>query len=93
MQGGTGHGGSSFTGAPAGCVGAGAGRPPEAEIAALATRLIMQSDGAIVPTADVTELERSVLALVQATRSLRRYPLRNSDEPMTVNGLGPRERA
>lgn len=53
----------------------------------------MQSDGAIVPTADVTELERSVLALVQATRSLRRYPLRNSDEPMTVNGLGPRERA
>ena len=92
MQGGAGHSGSFSAGAPAGRAG-GAGQAPEADVAALATRLIMQSDGAIVPTTDVTELERSVLALVQATRSLRCYPLRNSDEPMTVNGRGPGERA
>jgi hypothetical protein len=53
----------------------------------------MQSHGAVVAEADVNELERAVLALVQATRALRRYPLRNSDEPMTVNGCGPGERA
>lgn len=70
----------------------GAGQPSEAETAALATRLIMQSHEAVVPEADVNELERAVLALVRATRTLRRYPLRNSDEPMTVNGRGPRER-
>ena len=94
MQGGTGHGGSFSAGAPAGCAGAhGTGQAPEADIAALATRLIMQSHGAVVAEADVNELERAVLALVQATRALRRYPLRNSDEPMTVNGRGPGERA
>jgi hypothetical protein len=53
----------------------------------------MQSHGTVVAQADVNELERAVLALVQATRSLRRYPLRNSDEPMTVNGRGRGERA
>jgi hypothetical protein len=53
----------------------------------------MQSHGAVVAEADVNELERAVLGLIQATRALRRYPLRNSDEPMTVNGRGPRERA
>jgi hypothetical protein len=75
------------------CGGAdGAGRA-EGEIAALATRLIMQSRGAIVAEADATDLERAVLALVHATRSLRGYPLRNSDEPMTVNGRGPGEPA
>jgi hypothetical protein len=52
----------------------------------------MQSHGAVVPQADVNELERVVGALIQATRSLRRYPLRNGDEPMTVNGHGPGER-
>jgi hypothetical protein len=70
----------------------GAGQAPDADIAALATRLIMQSHGAVVAEADVNELERAVLALVQATHALRRYPLRNSDEPMTVNGSGPGER-
>jgi hypothetical protein len=84
---GPGNSGSSLTGAPAACEGAGgAGAAAEAEIAALATRLIMKSHGAIAPEDDVTDLECAVLALVQATRSLRRYPLRNSDEPMTVNG-------
>ena len=93
-QGGTGHNGSFSAGAPAGCAGAhGAGQAPEADIAALATRLIMQSHGAVVAEADVNELERAVLTLVQATHALRRYPLRNSDEPMTVNGRGPGERA
>jgi hypothetical protein len=93
MQGGTGHGGSFSAEAPAGRAGAhGAGQAPEADIA-LATRLIMQSHGAVVAEADVNELERAVLGLIQATRALRRYPLRNSDEPMTVNGRGPRERA
>jgi hypothetical protein len=53
----------------------------------------MQSHGAVVAEADVNELERAVLALVKATRVLRSYPLRNSDEPMTVNGRGPGERA
>jgi hypothetical protein len=70
----------------------GAGQPSDAENAALATRLIMQSHGAVVPEADVNDLERAVLALLSAAQTLRRYPLRNSDEPMTVNGLGPRER-
>jgi hypothetical protein len=93
-QRGPGHGGSSFTGVPAECDNDdGAGRASEAEVAALATRLIMQSHGATVPESDATGLERAVLALVQAARSLRRYPLRNSDEPMTVNGRGPGERA
>ena len=73
----------------------GAPRPqaPEADVAALATRLIMQSHGAVVAEADGNELERAVLALAKATRALRRYPLLNSDEPMTVNGRGPGERA
>jgi len=92
MQSGSGHNGSSLAGAPAACAGA-AERSPEAEIAAQATRLIMQSQGPVVPEAQVAELEHAVLALVQAARTLRRYPLRNSDEPMTVNGCGPRERA
>lgn len=68
-------------------------QPSEAGIAALATSLIMQSHGAVVPQADVNELERVVGELLQATRTLRRYPLRNSDEPLTVNGRGPGERA
>ena len=94
MQGGAGRSGSFSAGAAAGRAGAhGAGQAPEADIAALATRLIMQSHGAVVAEADVNELERAVLALVQAARALRRYPLRNSDEPMTVNGCGPGERA
>jgi hypothetical protein len=94
MQGGAGRSGSFSAGAPAGSAGAhGAGQAPEADIAALATRLIMQSHGAVVAETDVHELERAVLALVQATHALRRYPLRNSDEPMTVNGRGPGERA
>jgi hypothetical protein len=67
--------------------------PSDGAIAALYTRLIVQSHGAVLPEADVSELERAVGALIQATRSLRRYPLRNSDEPMTVNGHGPGERA
>jgi hypothetical protein len=93
-QGGTGHSGSFSAEAPAGRAGGhGAGKAPEADIAALATRLIMQSHGAVVAEADVNELERAVLGLIQATRALRRYPLRNSDEPMTVNGRGPGERA
>jgi hypothetical protein len=54
MQGGTGHGGSFSAEAPAGRAGAhGAGQAPEADIAALATRLIMQSHGAVVAAADV----------------------------------------
>ncbi len=53
----------------------------------------MQSHGAVVADADVIDLERAVLGLVRATQSLRRYPLDNSDEPMTVNGCGPWERA
>lgn len=70
----------------------GTGQASEADIAALATALIMQSHGAVVAEADVNELERAVLALVKATRVLRSYPLRNCDEPMTVNGHGPGER-
>jgi hypothetical protein len=94
MQGGAGRSGSFSAGAPAGGAGAhGAGQAPEADIAALATRLIMQSHGTVVAETDVHELERAVLALVQATHALRRYPLRNSDEPMTVNGRGPGEGA
>jgi hypothetical protein len=86
------HSGSSSEKAPAACEGAGgAGDAPEAEIAAQATRLIMQSHGAVVADADVIDLERAVLGLVRAAQSLRRYPLDNSDEPMTVNGRGPRE--
>jgi hypothetical protein len=93
-QSGRGHHGSSFPGASAerGNDG-GAGRASEAEIAALATRLIMQSHGPVVPESDATDLERAVLALAEAARTLRGYPLRNSDEPMTVNGRGPGERA
>jgi hypothetical protein len=68
------------------------GQSAEAEIAALATRMIMQSHGAVVAGSD-SELERAVLGLIRSARSLRRYPLRNSDEPMTVNGRGPGERA
>jgi hypothetical protein len=69
------------------------GQAPEAEIAALATRLIKQSHGTVLAESDDSELERAVLGLVRSARSLRRYPLRNSDEPMTVNGPGPGERA
>jgi hypothetical protein len=36
-------------------------------------------------------LERAVLAQLEAVQSLRRYPLKNSDEPMTVTGRGPGE--
>jgi hypothetical protein len=96
-QSGRGHSGSSSPEAPEApaerVYDDGAGPASEAEIAALATRLIMQSHGPIVPGSDATELERAVLALAQAARSLRGYPLRNSDEPMTVNGRGPGERA
>jgi len=61
------------------------------ETAAQATRLIMQSYGPIVPEAAATELEQAVLEILQAVSTLRAYPLRNSDEPMTVNGRGPGE--
>jgi hypothetical protein len=93
-QSGRARSGSSSPGAPAerGDDG-GAGGASEAEIAALATRLIMQSHGPVVPDSDATDLEGAVLALTQAARSLRGYPLRNSDEPMTVNGRGPGEGA
>ena len=67
-------------------------RETAAEIAAAATRLIVLSHGAALPAAAVAELERAVLAQVEATQSLRRYPLRNSDEPMTVSGRSPGER-
>jgi hypothetical protein len=45
----------------------GTGQASEADIAALATALIMQSHGAVVAEADVNELERAVLALVKAS--------------------------
>jgi hypothetical protein len=51
----------------------------------------MQSFGPVMAEGAATELEQAVLALVQAAASLRAYPLRNSDEPMTVNGRGPGE--
>jgi hypothetical protein len=60
---------------------------PAAEIAAQTTRLITLCYGAELPAADRAELERTVLAQVEAGLVLRRYPLRNSDEPML--GAGP----
>jgi hypothetical protein len=59
---------------------------PAAEIAAQATRLVTLCYGADLPAADRDELERSVLAQVEAALVLRRYPLLNSDEPMLGNG-------
>jgi len=79
------------TGTPAGPAGFRAGPASPAEAAAQATRLIMQSFGPVMAEGAATELEQAVLALVQAAASLRAYPLRNSDEPMTVNGRGPGE--
>ena len=57
-----------------------------AEIATQATRLVTLCCGADLLAADRDELERSVLAQVEAALVLRRYPLLNSDEPMIVNG-------
>ena len=71
---------------------AGAGFPapaPAAEIAAQTVRLILLGYGASLPAADRDQLERSVLAQVEAARVLRRYPLLNSDEPMLVTGQNP----
>lgn len=79
------------TGTPAGPGGFRAGPASLAEAAAQTTRLIMQSCGPVVAEGAATGLEQAVLALVQAAASLRAYPLRNSDEPMTVNGRGPGE--
>lgn len=62
------------------------GPPPAAEIAAQATRLILLGYGASLSAADRDQLERSVLAQVEAVRVLRRYPLLNSDEPMYTVG-------
>jgi hypothetical protein len=66
---------------------AGRERPQAAEIAALTTRLVLLSHGAELSAADQAELEQTVLAQVEAGLVLRRYPLRNSDEPML--GAGP----
>jgi hypothetical protein len=68
-----------------------AGPASLAESAAQATKLIMRSYGPVLAEGAATELEPAVLALVQAAATLRAYPLRNSDEPMTVNGRGPGE--
>lgn len=62
-----------------------------AEIAAQAARLILLGYGADLPAADRDQLERSVLAQVEAARVLRGYPLLNSDEPMLVTGQNPGE--
>ena len=62
---------------------------PAAEIAAQTTRLVTLCYGADLPAADRDELERSVLAQVEAALVLRRYPLLNSDEPMLVTGPEP----
>jgi hypothetical protein len=51
----------------------------------------MQSCGPDLTEGAATELEQAVAELVTTARSLRAYPLRNSDEPMTVNGRGPGE--
>jgi hypothetical protein len=80
----------------AGLAGSGAGRErpqaarepvPAAEIAALTTRLVLLGHGAELAAADQAELAATVLAQVEAGLVLRRYPLRNSDEPML--GAGP----
>jgi hypothetical protein len=63
------------------------GPAPAAEIAARTTRLVLLSHGAELSAADRAELEQTVLAQVEAGLVLRRYPLRNSDEPML--GAGP----
>ena len=60
---------------------------PAAEIAAQTTRLVTLCHGAELSAADQGELERTVLAQVEAALVLRRYPLLNSDEPML--GAGP----
>ena len=62
---------------------------PATEIAAATTALVTLCYGADLPAADQDELERSVLAQVEAALVLRRYPLRNSDEPMLVTGQEP----
>lgn len=62
------------------------GPVPAAEIATQATRLILLGCGAGLSAADRDQLERSVLAQVEAARVLRRYPLLNSDEPMHAIG-------
>lgn len=62
---------------------------PAAEIAAQTARLIVLSYGATLSAADRDQLERSVLAQVEAAQVLRRYPLLNSDEPMFVTGQIP----
>jgi hypothetical protein len=91
---GPGYGGPSPAGAAAGTAGAaGVRQEQQAEAAALATRLIMQTYGPVVSEAARAELEGAILALAEAARSLRSYPLLNSDEPMTVNGRGPGEPA
>jgi hypothetical protein len=45
--------------------------------------------GAELSAADQAELEQTVLAQVEAGLVLRRYPLRNSDEPMLAAGPQP----
>jgi hypothetical protein len=91
---GPGDGGPSSAGVPAGtAAAAGVRQEQQAEAAALATRLIMQTYGPVVSEAARAELEGALLALAEAALSLRSYPLLNSDEPMTVNGRGPREPA
>ena len=91
---GPGYGGPSSARAPAGTAGAaGVRQEQQAEAAALATRLIMQTYGPVVSEAARAELEGAILALAEAASSLRGYPLLNSDEPMTVNGRGPGEPA
>jgi hypothetical protein len=60
---------------------------PAAEIAAQTTRLVTLCYGSELSAADRDELERTVLAQVEAALVLRRYPLLNSDEPMA--GAGP----
>lgn len=64
---------------------------PAAEIAAQTVRLILLGYGDSRAAADRDQLERSVLAQVEAARVLRRYPLLNSDEPMLVTGQNPGE--
>lgn len=65
------------------------GPVPAAEIAALTTRLVVLGHGAELSAADQAELEQTVLAQVEAGLVLRRYPLRNSDEPMLAAGPQP----
>lgn len=91
-RGGPEHSGSSPAQAPADSGGAGrAGHAAAAEAAALTTRLILLGHSANLSAAAAAGLERAVLAQLEAVQSLRRYPLKNSDEPMTVTGRGPGE--